>query len=288
MAKKCLGIREDTGDRCQRSASRDSDFCFVHKSQEGDARIVHLEHDVYYCPDRICISKDAHKPNHVGQQLLFVPDLGHYRCDRCGGVLLSAKDIDSEMLESILELPEVIEEGLSVECPTCSSGSDLSDGETALTNFAVEWYFWIKRGQWPDTYHCGVSNVGHCTVCASTWFSGPGEFDALGRVLGKYTTRVWRKQFKRVGKKRTLWGHGFDSNLGSIRTKNTFGVQEQSVLRQIRVAGVNTETERKWKEATSRSDTLCNHVADNGKMCDHRKSAKSTHDQDYCYKHQPK
>ena len=101
MAKKCLGIREDTGDRCQRSASRDSDFCFVHKSQEGDARIVYLEHDVYYCPDRICISKDAHKPNHVGQQLLFVPDLGHYRCDRCGGVLLSAKDIDSEMLESI-------------------------------------------------------------------------------------------------------------------------------------------------------------------------------------------
>ena len=249
----------------------------MHKPQEGDARIAYLEYDVYHCPDD-------------GQQLLFVPDQGSYRCDMCGGVLVSAKDIDSEVLESILELPEVIEEGLSVECPTCSSDNDLSDGETALTNFAVEWYFWVKSviRDLPDIYQCGVSNVGHCTVCGSTWFPGPGEFDALGRVLGKYTTRVWRKQFKRVGKKRTLGGHGFDSNLGSIRTKNTFGVQEQSVLRQIRVAGVNTETERKWKEATSRSDTLCKHVADNGKMCDHRKSAKSTHDQDYCYKHQPK
>ena len=141
MSKKCLGVREDSGERCQRPASSGSDFCFVHKSQEGDARIAYLEHDVYYCPDRICMSMDSHKPNHDGQQLLFVPDDGSYRCERCGGVLLSAKDIDSEVLESILELPEVIEEGLSVECPTCSSDNDLSDGETALTNFAVEWYF---------------------------------------------------------------------------------------------------------------------------------------------------
>ena len=158
MSKKCIGVRDDTGGRCQRPASSGSDFCFMHKPQEGDARIAYLEHDVYHCPDD-------------GQQLLFVPDLGHYRCDMCGGVLLSAKDIDSEVLESIMELPEVIEEGLSTECPTCSTDSDLSDGETALTNFAVEWYYYHTQTTPIGTmkvYQCGVSNVGHCTVCAST------------------------------------------------------------------------------------------------------------------------
>jgi hypothetical protein len=288
MAMKCLGVREDTGGRCSRPASSGSNFCYMHKPQEGDARIAYLEHDIYHCPDRICISMDAHKPNHDGQQLLFVPDLGHYRCDMCGGVLASAKDIDSEVLESILELPEVVEEGLRVECPTCSTNNDLSDGETALTNFAVEWYFWVKSviRDLPDIYQCGVSNVGHCTVCGSTWFPGPGEFDALGRALRKNTTRVWRKQFKRLGKKETLWGIS-GGGRSAIKTKNTFGVQEQSLLRQLRLVGVETETEKRWKEAASRSDNLCKHVADNGKMCDHRKSAKSTHDQDYCYKHQP-
>jgi len=277
MSKKCIGVRDDTGGRCQRPASSGSDFCFMHKPQEGDARIAYLEHDVYHCPDD-------------GQQLLFVPNEGSYRCDMCGGVLLSAKDIDSEVLESIMELPEVIEEGLSTECPTCSTDSDLSDGETALTNFAVEWYFLDKRttpiGQL-SVYQCGVSNVGHCTVCASTWFAGPGEFDALGQALGKNTARIWREQFRRLGKMEKLW-HISGGGRRAIKTKNTFGVQEQSLLRQARLAGVETETERKWKEAASRSDNLCKHVADNGKMCDHRKSAKSTHDQDYCYKHQPK
>ena len=276
MAKKCIGVKENTGDRCQRPASSGSDFCFMHKPQEGDARIAYLEYDVYHCPDD-------------GQQLLFVPDQGSYRCDMCGGVLLSAKDIDSEVLESILELPEVIEEGLSVECPTCSSDNDLSDGETALTNFAVEWYFWVKSviRDLPDIYQCGVSNVGHCTVCGSTWFPGPGEFDALGRALGKNTTRVWRKQFKRLGKMEKLW-HISGGERRAIKTKNTFGVQEQSLLRQARLEGVKTETVRKLKKAASRSDNLCKHVDGGGNMCDHRKSAKSTHDQDYCYKHQPK
>ena len=276
MSKKCIGVRDDTGGRCQRPASSGSDFCFMHKPQEGDARIAYLEHDVYHCPDD-------------GQQLLFVPNEGSYRCDMCGGVLLSAKDIDSEVLESIMELPEVIEEGLSTECPTCSTDSDLSDGETALTNFAVEWYYYHTQTTPIGTmkvYQCGVSNVGHCTVCASTWFAGPGEFDALGRALGKNTTRIWREQFRRLGKKEKLW-HISGGQRRAIKTKNTFGVQEQSLLRQARLVGVETETERKWKEAASRSDNLCKHVADNGKMCDHRKSAKSTHDQDYCYKHQP-
>ena len=59
-------------------------------------------------------------------------------------------------------------------------------------------------------------------------------------------------------------------------------------MREMRLVGVKTAAKRKLKEAASRSDNLCKHVADNGKMCDHRKSVKSTHDQDYCYKHQPK
>jgi len=288
MTKKCPGVDSFSGDRCKRPANSGSDFCFMHKPQEGDARIAYLEHDIYHCPDD-------------GQQLLFVPDQGSYRCDMCGGVLMSAKDIDSEVLESILELPEVIEEGLSVECPTCSSDNDLSDGETALTNFAVEWYFWIRTGKYTaDIYQCGVSNVGHCTVCGSTWFPGPGEFDALGRALRKNTTlqgvgqqmRVWRKQFRRREKFRRwgtmekLWDISGDGR-SAIKTKNTFGVQEQSLLRRLRLAGIKTETERKWKKATSRSDNLCKHVDGGGNMCDHRKSAKSTHDQDYCYKHQP-
>ncbi len=281
MAKKCIGVRDDTGGRCQRPASSGSDFCFMHKPQEGDARIAYLEHDVYHCPDD-------------GQQLLFVPDLGHYRCDMCGGVLLSAKDIDSEVLESVMELPEVVEEGLRVGCPTCSADNDLSDDGTAFTNFAVEWYFWVSTGSYtPNIYQCGVSNVGHCTVCGSTWFSGPGEFDALGRALGKNMTRVWRKQFRRREKFRR-WGtmeklwYISGGKPRAIKTKNTFGVQEQSFLREGRLAGVETETERKWKEDASRSDNLCKHVDGGGNMCDHRKSAKSTHDQDYCYKHQPK
>ena len=281
MTKKCVGVRDDTGGRCQRPASSGSDFCFMHKPQEGDARIAYLEHDVYHCPDD-------------GQQLLFVPDLGHYRCDMCGGVLLSAKDIDSEVLESVMELPEVVEEGLRVGCPTCSADNDLSDDGTAFTNFAVEWYFWVKTGSYTpnNIYQCGVSNVGHCTVCGSTWFSGPGEFDALGRALGKNMTRVWRKQFRRREKFRR-WGtmeklwYISGGKPRAIKTKNTFGVQEQSLLREARLVGVETETERKWKEAASRSDNLCKHVDGGGNMCDHRKSAKSTHDQDYCYKHQP-
>ena len=277
MAKKCIGVKEDTGAQCNRPASSGSDFCFMHKPQEGDARIAYLEHDVYHCPDD-------------GQQLLFVPNEGSYRCDMCGGVLLSAKDIDSEVLESIMELPEVVEGGLRVECPTCSTDNDLSDGETALTNFAVEWYYYHTQTTPIGTmkvYQCGVSNVGHCTVCASTWFAGPGEFDALGRALGKNTARVWRKQFRRLGKKERLWGIS-GGERRAIKTKNTFGVQEQSILREMRLVGVKTAAKRKLKEAASRSDNLCKHVADNGKMCDHRKSAKSTHDQDYCYKHQPK
>ena len=82
MANKCMGVREDTGEKCQRSASRDSDFCFMHQSQEGDQRIQHLDDDVYYCPQD-------------GEKLLYVPKKDYHRCKECRGFLCSAKKMDS-------------------------------------------------------------------------------------------------------------------------------------------------------------------------------------------------
>ena len=60
MTKKCLGVREDTGDPCKRTASSGSDFCFAHRPQEGDEKVLNLQHDVYHCPDD-------------GQKLWYVP-----------------------------------------------------------------------------------------------------------------------------------------------------------------------------------------------------------------------
>ena len=98
MAKKCIGVRVDTGRPCKRPASGDSDFCFACKPQEGDARIVNLQHDVYHCPDD-------------GQKLWYVPRLELHRCGMCDGVLLNEKEIDPLVLESVLGLSKVAEEG---------------------------------------------------------------------------------------------------------------------------------------------------------------------------------
>ena len=148
MAKKCLGVREDTGDPCKRSAGKGSDFCFAHRPQEGNEKLLNLQHDVYHCPDD-------------GQKLWYVPKWKQHRCDMCSGVLLNAKEIDPVILENILELSEVAEEGLVVECPTCSTDSDLSDGESPLSNFAVEWAFYVSKSQYHGVTYRGVSNVGH-------------------------------------------------------------------------------------------------------------------------------
>ena len=153
MAKKCMGLREDTGEPCNRSASGGSDFCFAHRSQEGDQRILDQRYDVYHCPD------DGQKLNWLG------PKKNRHRCDTCGGVLISGKEIDPVLLENILGLPEVAEEELVVECPTCSTDSDLSDGESPLSNFAVEWLFYVAKSKYHGVTYRGVSNVGHCKVC---------------------------------------------------------------------------------------------------------------------------
>ena len=88
MAKKCLGIREDTGDQCQRSASRDSDFCFMHQSQEGNQKVQHVDDDVYYCP-------------HDGNKLLYDVKRDYHRCKKCRGSLFSGKMISSDYARKI-------------------------------------------------------------------------------------------------------------------------------------------------------------------------------------------
>ena len=141
----------DTGRPCKRPASGDTDFCFACKPQEGDARIVNLQHDVYHCPDD-------------GEKLWYVPRKGYHRCDTCSGVLLNAKEIDPVMLENILELSEVAEEELVVECPTCSTDSDLSDGESPLSNFAVEWNFYVAKSRFHGVTYRGAVSYTHLTL----------------------------------------------------------------------------------------------------------------------------
>ena len=248
MAKKCLGVREDTGDPCKRSADKGSDFCFAHRPQEGNEKLLNLQHDVYHCPDD-------------GQKLWYVPKWKQHRCDMCSGVLLNAKEIDPVMLENILELSEVAEEGLAVECPTCSTDSDLSDGESPLSNFALEWVFTVQTSNYTASTYWGVSNVGHCKVCGSTWFPGPGERDALGKNVGK-ERGFWRVQ-PGAG---NIWG--------------PLNVQQQLREERLRLVARKTEKRERMKEK------LCQHVDSNGERCNRRKTQKEG--SEYCFKHRPK
>ena len=103
MAKKCLGIREDTGDQCQRSASRDSDFCFMHQSQEGNQKVQHVDDDVYYCP-------------HDGKKLLYDPKRDYHRCKKCRGSLFSGKMISSDYARKISQSSQVQHEEKCCSC----------------------------------------------------------------------------------------------------------------------------------------------------------------------------
>ena len=249
MSKKCLGVRNDTGRPCQRPAGGDSDFCFACRPQEGDARIANLQHDVYHCPDD-------------DEKLWYVPNKKYHRCDMCSGVLLNEKEIDSVVLENILGLSEVAEEGLVVECPTCSTDSDLSEGECPLSNFAVEWNFYVAKSRYHGVTYRGVSNVGHCVVCGSTWFSGPGEHDALGKKIGK--------------DRRELWRH-LDS-----RGDERFGEHSQSFFRDERVKQITAKEEKEEKQ----KEKQCMHVDSDGQRCNREKMQKKG--AAYCYKHRPK
>jgi hypothetical protein len=68
------------------------------------------------------------------------------------------------VFESVLGLSKVAEEGLAVECPTCSTDSDLSDGKFALSNFAMEWGFSVQKSKYHSVYYFAMANIRHSTV----------------------------------------------------------------------------------------------------------------------------
>ncbi len=273
MAKKCIGVREDTGDPCKRSASSGSDFCFAHRPQEEDERIPYLQYDVVHCPED-------------GQKLSYIPVDNQFVCDMCGGVLQNAKDINPMALESILDLPEVADEGLEIRCPTCSANSDVPDalwrlsiGEFFISDFfAVEWEFTTGSGHLARHFQ-GVSNVGHCKVCGSTWFCGSGDLDASGTKMSqKFKKLTWRDTFRRIkpgnlqNRLVSLLGKGGD---------NPFGEEEQSRLRESRLRTIDWAAEREeWRDGR-----LCRHVDSSGERCNKSKNKRGS---DYCYKHRPR
>ena len=218
---------------------------------QRDMKILYLQDDVYHCPDD-------------GQKLLYVPRRKEHACRMCQGVLQSAKAMDQVVLESILALPEVIEEGLAVECPTCSTDSDLSDVKTPLSNFAVEWLFHVAKSRYHSVTYRGVSNVGHCKVCGSTWFPGPGERDALGKKIGNDRRHLWRDRLRPRQK--------FDY----------FSKQAQTMACEERMRLVA----RKAEERERKKEKLCQHVDSSGHQCTMKKMQKKG--AAYCYKHQPK
>ena len=111
MAEKCIGMREDTGGQCNRSASSGSDFCYMHQSQEDDPTILHRGADVYHCPQD-------------GTELLKKYKKNYHRCKSCKGVLLSAKGIEQKIVENISQLDEI--ESHQEVCPSCAEGANLS------------------------------------------------------------------------------------------------------------------------------------------------------------------
>jgi hypothetical protein len=167
------------------------------------------------------------------------------------------------MLENILGLSEVAEEGLAVDCPTCSTDSDLSDGECPLSNFAVEWLFYVAKSKYHGVTYRGVSNVGHCKVCGSTWFPGPGERDALGKKIGNDRRRLWRDML-------------------DPRQIDYFSKQAQTMAREERLRRAG----RKAEEKERKKEKLCQHVNSNGQQCNRVKMQKKG--AAYCYKHRPK
>jgi len=275
--KKCIGVREDTGDPCKRTASSGSDFCFAHRPQEEDERIPYLQHDVVHCPED-------------GQKLSYIPMDNQFVCDMCGGVLQNAKDINPMALESILELPEVADEGLEIRCPTCSTNNDktesllqLAFGEFFISDFfAVEWQFTTGSGRFQRHFQ-GVSNVGHCKVCGSTWFCGSGDLDASGtKISQKFKKLTWRDAFRRIRKSGNLWKLlGKGSEGGIFGGGNPFDEKEQSRLRESRLRAIDWAAEREeWRDGR-----LCRHVDSSGERCNKSKNKRGS---DYCYKHRPR
>ena len=267
-------MREDTGDRCNRSASSGSDFCYMHQSQEGNERIAHLEHDAYHCPED-------------GQQLLYVPKKDYHRCKSCKGVLLSAKAIGQEYAGKISQLNEI--ERKQEVCPSCvdsawprasvhGAGANLSIHEVEWT-YETDGYgpFGNKLGIGSRTEY-EIANVWLCNNCGSLWvprLDVPGQRssyrDGLLFLFGYLHPEHWMGADRNTGRWNFWVGHStWLDNQVKWREKRL----EKEAMNEQRL-----ELQRpKW----------CNHMDDQGEQCRKNKSQKSTHDPEYCYKHQPK
>ena len=263
MANKCIGVKGNTGAPCNRSASSGSDFCYRHQSQEGDTAILHLDADVYHCPQD-------------GTELVYAPKEGYHRCKSCKGVLLSAKAIDSKYAEKISQLNEI---GSHQEvCPSCAEGANLSIHE-------VEWKYQTK-GAGPFGNRLGIgsrteyeiANVWLCNNCGSLWVPRldiPGVFesyrDGVLLLFGYLHPENWMGADRNTGRWNFWVGHStWLDNQVEMREKRL----EAEAIKEQRLEIMRT----KW----------CNHMDDQGEQCRKGKSNKSTHDPEYCYKHQPK
>ena len=263
MAKKCLGMREDTGGQCNRSASSGSDFCYKHQSQEGDTTILHQGADVYHCPQD-------------GTELHYASKEGYHRCKSCKGVLLSAKAIDPIYAEKISQLNEI---GAHQEvCPSCAEGANLSIHE-------VEWKYQTKgAGPFGNKLGIGsrteyeIANVWLCNNCGSLWVPGldaPGLRSSYGNgvsfLFGYLHPEHWMGADRNTGRWNFWVGHStWLDNQVEMREKRL----EAEAIKEQRLEIMRT----KW----------CNHMDDQGEQCRKGKSNKSTDDPEYCYKHQPK
>lgn len=263
MAKKCIGVKGNTGTPCNRSASSGSDFCYKHQSQEGDTTILHLDADTYHCPQD-------------GTELHYAPKEGYHRCKSCKGVLLSAKAIDPKYAEKISQLNEI---GSHQEvCPSCAEGANLSIHE-------VEWKYQTKgAGPFGNKLGIGsrteyeIANVWLCNNCESLWIPGldaPGLRSSYENgvlfLFGYLHPENWMGADRNTGRWNFWVGHStWLDNQVEMREKRL----EAEAIKEQRLEIMRT----KW----------CNHMDDQGEQCRKGKSNKSTDDPEYCYKHQPK
>ena len=262
MSEKCIGVKGDTGTPCNRSASSGSDFCYRHQSQEGDTAILHLDADVYHCPQD-------------GTELHYAPKEGYHRCKGCKGALLSAKAIDPKYAEKISRLNEI---GSHQEvCPSCAEGANLSIHE-------VEWEYQTKgAGPFGNKLGIGsrteyeIANVWLCNNCGSLWVPGldaPGLRSSYGNgvsfLFGYLHPEHWMGADRNTGRWNFWVGHStWLDNQVEMREKRL----EAEAIKEQRLEIMRT----KW----------CNHMDDQGEQCRKGKSNKSTDDPEYCYKHQP-
>ena len=170
MAKKCRGVREDTGDKCNRSASSDSDYCFMHQSQESNQRLQYLDEDVYYCPQD-------------GEKLLYVPKKDWHRCKKCRGLLFSAKKIGSDHVRKISQTNQIEHEE---KCCSCLEGANLSIHE-------VEYRYDASGSVWLTSWRYEVSRIWNCNNCGSVWVENNNNIQAHG--MGRYFEWILEREW---------------------------------------------------------------------------------------------